>query len=401
MLNTPWLSGHRFELLENGEAFFPAVLDAVAGAREAVLIETFIWNDDEIGRALRDALVAAARRGVRVEVCADAYGSPQLSDGFLSGVREAGVRVRVFDPQPAWLGFRTNIFRRLHRKLVVIDDDLAFVGGINFEDKQKVEFSDRSKRDYAVRISGPVVTEIRAFCEAFVCGEAPAQAPRPWWRRWIAAGGDNGPEPPAGDGVARFVCRDNQQHRGDIERMYRAWIRSAREEIILANAYFFPGYRLLRQLRLAAKRGVRVRLILQGMPDLKYAQLAARTLYEYLVASGAEIHEFVERPLHAKVAVIDGHRVTIGSSNLDPLSLWLNLEANIFASDRRLAASLRERLIDTIERQCRQIRYEQVRMPRWWRQVYRSVLFHLVRRFPGWAGQLAAIGPQRKRLQLR
>ena len=197
------------------------------------------------------------------------------------------------------------------------------------------------------------------------------------------------------------MYRDNERHRADIEQMYRAWIRAARDEIILANAYFFPGYRLLRQLRLAARRGVRVRLILQGMPDLKYAQLAARTLYEYLIASGVEIHEFTERPLHAKVAVIDGHRVTIGSSNLDPLSLWLNLEANLFVSDRELADDLRGRLIDTIEHQCRRVDYEQVRMPRWWRQVYRSVLFHLVRRFPGWAGLLATLGPRRQKLQLR
>ncbi|MEC9364537.1 MAG: cardiolipin synthase ClsB [Pseudomonadota bacterium] len=400
MLTSPWLSGHRFTLLENGEAFFPAVLEAIGGARETVLIETFIWNDDGIGRALRDALIDAARLGVRVEVCADAYGSPQLTDAFLEAPRSAGVRVRVFDPQPTVMGMRTNLFRRLHRKIAVIDDEVAFVGGINFEDWQKVEFSERSKRDYAVRVTGPVVAEIRAFCDAFVCGESPRAPRTSWWRRWRRAHGA-GLQPPGADGVARFVYRDNERHRADIEQMYRAWIRAARDEIILANAYFFPGYRLLRQLRLAARRGVRVRLILQGMPDLKYAQLAARTLYEYLIASGVEIHEFTERPLHAKVAVIDGHRVTIGSSNLDPLSLWLNLEANLFVSDRELADDLRGRLIDTIEHQCRRVDYEQVRMPRWWRQVYRSVLFHLVRRFPGWAGLLATLGPRRQKLQLR
>lgn len=400
MLTSAWLTGHDFELLENGEAFFPAVLDAIAQARREVMIETFIWNGDETGCALREALVAASRRGVSVDVCADAYGSPQITDDFLRDVCAAGVRVHVFDPQPALFGFRTNIFRRLHRKIVVIDGEIAFVGGINFEDKQNIESSDRGKRDYAVRLTGPVVAEIREYCAAFVQGR-PATAPHaPWWRRWVGSGG-NGLPPPAADGIARFVYRDNHRHRADIELMYRAWIRAAREEIILANAYFFPGYRLLRQLRLAARRGVKVRLILQGMPDLKYAHLAAKTLYEYLVASGVEIHEYVERPLHAKVAVIDGRWVTIGSSNLDPLSLWLNLEANVFAGDRDLGGALRARLLDTIEHHCREIHYEQVAMPRWWRQLYRSALFHLVRRFPGWAGALAALGPQRQRLQLR
>jgi cardiolipin synthase A/B len=401
MLDGSWQSGHHFELLENGEDFFPAVLGAIARARREVLIETFIWDKDETGLALREAVVAAARRGVSVDICADAYGSPRLDAAFLREVKAAGVRVHVFDPQPTRLGLRLNLFRRLHRKIVVVDGDVAFVGGINFEDKQNLCVSPASKRDYAVRVHGPVVGEIRDFCRAFLLQQRPPQERPSWWRRWLSRSVRGRRLPPPRDGSALFVYRDNDRHRGDIELMYRAWIRAAREEIVLANAYFFPGYRLLRQLRAAARRGVRVRMILQGRPDLRYAQLASTTLYEFLLASGVEIHEYVERPLHAKVAVIDGRWVTIGSSNLDPLSLWLNLEANLFVGDRELAQGLRARLLELMRAHCRPVAYENVAMPRWWRRLYRWLLFHIVRRCPGWADALGALGPRRQQLQLR
>jgi cardiolipin synthase A/B len=401
MLDGAWQTGNEFTLLDNGEDYFPAVLEAIAHARREVLIETFIWDDDTVGRALRHALTEAARRGVAVNICADAYGSPRLDDAFLAEARTAGVRVHVFDPQPTRLGLRLNLFRRLHRKIVVVDGELAFVGGINFEDKQNVGAAATAKRDFAVRVLGPVAAEIRDFCRAFLRWQRSNARRAGWWRRWLRRGVRSGRLPPEQNGSALFVFRDNQRHRSDIELMYRAWIRAARSEIVLANAYFFPGYFLLRQLRSAAGRGVRVRLILQGMPDLKYARLASTTLYEYLLASGMEIHEYVERPLHAKVAVIDGRWVTIGSSNLDPLSLWLNLEANLFIGDRALAQQLHASLDQMMQTQCRRIDYGQVAMPRWWRRLYRWLLFHVVRRCPGWAGALGALGPRRQRLQLR
>jgi cardiolipin synthase A/B len=401
MLDGAWQTGNEFTLLDNGEDYFPAVLEAIAHARREVLIETFIWDDDTVGRALRHALTEAARRGVAVNICADAYGSPRLDDAFLAEARTAGVRVHVFDPQPTRLGLRLNLFRRLHRKIVVVDGELAFVGGINFEDKQNVGAAATAKRDFAVRVRGPVAGEIRDFCRAFLHRRRPPGGQPSWWRRWLRRSVGGGRLPPEHDGSALFVFRDNQRHRSDIELMYRAWIRAARSEIVLANAYFFPGYRLLRQLRAAARRGVRVHLILQGMPDLKYARLASTTLYEYLLASGIEIHEYIERPLHAKVAVIDGRWVTIGSSNLDPLSLWLNLEANLFVGDRALARQLHASLDQMMQTQCRRIDYGQVAMPRWWRRLYRWLLFHVVRRCPGWAGALGALGPRKQQIQLR
>lgn len=399
MLSSPWLPGHDFALYENGEAFFPAALRAIARARREILIETFIWGDDEAGRPLLAALIDAARRGVEVVVCADGYGSPDVTPEFLGELKAAGGRVYLFDPQPAVMGVRTHLIRRLHRKIVVVDGEVAFVGGINFEAEQLMDLFPHSKRDYAMRVTGPVVAEIHAFCRSFVAGrQVPMEYPR-WWHRWIRRFSRSwtAPVPPEGSGVARFVYRDNQRHRADIEFMYRAWLRAAKDEVIIANAYFFPGYRLLRQLRRAAQRGVRVRLIFQGMPDMKSAQLAAQTLYQSLIAAGVEVYEYVERPLHAKVAVFDGQWATVGSSNLDPLSLSLNLESNLFVSDRRFAQDLRARLEHLLDQHCQQVLPEHAQAPRWWRRVYQVAAFHLVRRFPLWARNLGA--RRRQRLQ--
>ena len=150
--------------------------------------------------------------------------------------------------------------------------------------------------------------------------------------------------PAAGEADALFVTRDNAEHRSDIERHYRIAIRTARRRVVIANAYFFPGYRLLREMRRAARRGVDVRLILQGMPDMPIVKFAASMLYHHLVVAGVRIYEYCERPLHGKVALTDEHWSTVGSSNLGPLGLALNHEANVMIRDGRFNGQLHEHL---------------------------------------------------------
>jgi len=205
---------------------------------------------------------------------------------------------------------------------------------------------------------------------------------------------------PAGDGGGRLVVRDNVEHRTDIERYYRAGVRAARHDVLIANAYFFPGYQLLHDLANAARRGVRVRLLLQGEPDVLVARLAASMLYDYLIDAGVEIYEYCKRPLHGKVACVDEDWTTIGSSNLDPLSLALNLEANVVARDSGLNAALRRSLDRLIEQDCKQIElpaHSTRRLRRLWIGV---VVFHFLRRFPAWAGSLPAHKPRLQSLPM-
>lgn len=390
-----WRDGHRLQLLENGEAFFPAVFEAIGQAEHEIVIETFILFDDEVGRGLREALIAAARRGVSIDLTVDAYGSPDLDDAFVSGLTDVGVRMHFFDPQPRFFGVRTNLLRRLHRKIVAIDRRVAFVGGINYGRDQLAESGPEAKQDYSVRIEGPLADDIHQFA---LDALGPLPTPRRWARWRHRRGALRNPTPPAdmpdveGARVA-FVSRDNRLHRDDIERCYRAAIRTAKREVLIANAYFFPGYRLLRDLRRAAKRGVKVQLILQGQPDMNYVRTAARMLYRSLVKDGVEIHEYCQRPLHGKVAVVDGEWSTVGSSNLDPLSLSLNLEANVLIHDKAFAADLRERLLQLAQHHCRAVSHDALPQRTMWRYLVGALAYHVVRGFPSWLARLPQHGP--------
>src|SRR5690606_9990712 len=200
---------------------------------------------------------------------------------------------------------------------------------------------------------------------------------------------------PASEGCsAALVVRDNGEHNNDIELHYRMGIRAAKEQITIANAYFFPGYYLLRDLRSAAQRGIKVRLILQGEPDMPAARFAATMLYDYLLSAGVEIYEYCERPFHGKVATMDNQWATVGSSNLDPLSLALNLEGNVIIQDEAFATHLHERLDDLVEHQCRPMQRGSRPRRRLQRVLVGVFVFHFLRRFPAWAGWFPARKPR-------
>ena len=379
-----WTDGNDFTLLENGEAFFPRVFERIDQARREVVIETFILFEDKVGLALNEHLVAAARRGVQVDLTIDGWGSPDLSPQFVASLVEAGVRLHVFDPGPRPFGLRPNMLRRMHRKIVVVDGEVAFIGGINYSADHLADFGPEAKQDYSVEMRGPVVAEVHRFAHANLdVGSRHNHALRRlWrWRRGLRHRPDELPK--VGTARAMLVSRDNAFHTNDIERQYRVAIRSARERIVIANAYFFPGYRLIRDLRRAARRGVDVQLILQGMPDMAIVKVGASALYSHLAKAGVRIHEYCQRPLHGKVALVDGEWATVGSSNLDPLSLSLNLEANVIIRDRGFNQHLHERLDWLVQNHCKQITFEEVERDGGVLNLVRSfIAFHLVRLYP-------------------
>lgn len=378
-MNDRWRGGNRIELLINGEAFFPSVIQAIGTARREVLVETFIVFDDKVGRALRQALIGAAQRGVRVELVADGYGTPHLGVDYLQPLLASGARLHLFDPRPRLLGMRTNLFRRLHRKLLVIDNRVAFVGGINFSADHLADFGLMAKQDYAVRVEGPSVADIRQACLELL--RQYGDVPPPDSVR---------PPSPAGPCRSCLAVRDNQRRRNDIEQHYLRAIHAARHRLVIANAYFFPGYRLLRALRDAARRGVEVRLILQGVPDMPLVRLCSELLYDTLLRDGVEIYEYCDRPLHAKVAVADLRWATVGSSNLDPLSLSLNLEGNLMIEDEDFASELDAHLLQLSTDSCRRVTRKAARRGYWWRAPLVFLSFHFLRHFPAIAGQLPA-----------
>ena len=383
-----WQEGNRIQLLENGDNYYPALYEAIAQAQQKVILETFIWFEDDVGRALQQALLRAARRGISIEVLLDGYGSPDLSEQFVSELTSAGVVFRYYDPRPRLLGMRTNLFRRMHRKIVVIDNTVAFVGGINYSAEHVTSYGPEAKQDYAVRVEGPVVEDILQFELENLPENAPA---RRWWRRRRHHPEENRKP---GEAQALFVWRDNDEHRDDIERHYLKMLANARREVIIANAYFFPGYRLLHAMRNAARRGASVKLIVQGEPDMPIVKVGAELLYNYLLKGGVQVYEYRRRPLHGKVALMDDHWATVGSSNLDPLSLSLNLEANLIIHDREFNQTLRENLHTIIAQDCLRVDESMAPKRTWWNLAKSVVVFHFLRHFPAMVGWLPAHTPK-------
>jgi cardiolipin synthase len=344
------------QLLEGSGEFFPALIAAIDAASRQVRLETYIFDVTGAGTDIAQALERAARRGVSVKVVVDGFGSDSFPPPWRERFGLAGVEWRVYAPLRRFGLLWPGSWRRLHRKLCVVDGAIAFCGGINILD----DFHDPNhgalespRFDFAVQVSGPLVAE------------AEAAMARLWLRmqavhdvKQARLGGALGslraytgvrhrPAPPASDRLharAMLVLRDNLRTRASIEQAYRRAIGHAREEIIIANAYFVPGSKMRRALVSAARRGVKVRLLLQGRYEYFMQYYAARPIYGALLRAGIEINEYSPSFLHAKVAVIDGHWATVGSSNLDPLSLLLAREANVVVEDVAFAAQLRASL---------------------------------------------------------
>ena len=384
-----WIKGNDIRLLENGEEFFPRVFECIAAAQREVVLETFILFEDKVGMRLHEALVGAARRGVQVDMTIDGFGSPDLSNEFISSLTDAGVRVHVFEPRNRVFGYRINLLRRMHRKIVVVDAEIAFVGGINYSADHLGDYGAEAKQDYSVEIRGPLVAEIHRFTHtALAAGHRYQRQQRQWWRNRKQLRTSPQQLAQSGSAEAIFVTRDNGDHVNDIERHYRIAIRAARQRVVIANAYFFPGYRLIREMSRAVRRGVEVNLILQGTPDMQIVKTAATMLYHYLIRGGVKIYEYTDRPLHGKVAVADGKWATVGSSNLDPLSLSLNLEANVVIRDAGFNRQLTGRLDHLIANSCTLIGNQHLGELSGWKLVRSFIAFHLIRRYHRWASWL-------------
>ena len=353
-LSGSWSSfapSNQVTLLHNGAAYFPAIETAFDRARHDIYLETYIYENDATGQRIADALKRAALRGVRVYVLIDGYGSQDLSRSMLDRLRADGVKTLIFRPKISPWTFQRQRLRRMHRKIVVVDRSIAFVGGINIIDDKGSAGDMPSRYDYAVAVEGPVVDAIRLSAQRLWSRVA--------WSSFRKGMVQDGPLPLStfigGSMRAAFLLRDNFHHRRDIEAAYLQAISQAKSEIILANAYFLPGRDFRHALIDAAARGVRVVLLLQGKAEYLLEYYASRALYGTFLDAGIEVYEYRKSFLHAKVAVIDGHWATVGSSNIDPFSLLLSLEANLVIDDEAFGATLSQSLKRTVETDGRQI----------------------------------------------
>ncbi|MFP5380758.1 MAG: cardiolipin synthase ClsB [Gammaproteobacteria bacterium] len=333
------VSGNHVRLLQSGVEFFPALVAALDAAKVEIHVETYIFNADPSGVAVRDALMRAAGRGVVVRVMIDGVGSRDWPAEWRAALETAGAEVLVYRPLVGRWQANPRSLRRLHRKIVVVDARVAFLGGMNFiDDFEPVRFA-APRLDFSVEVQGPLLADIHRSVRRLWQLVALTRLQRNDRRVRIEPSW-----PTDGRTRAAFVVRNNFAHRHDIERVYLAALALARHDIVIANAYFLPGRRFRTLLKRAAARGVRVRLLVQGHTDHPFFQLAARALYRELLTAGVEIHEYHASELHAKAALVDWHWATVGSSNIDPFSLLLAREANIVADDETFARELGTRL---------------------------------------------------------
>jgi cardiolipin synthase len=388
--------GHSVQLLIQGQAFFAALVAALDAALQEVRLETYILHEDATGESVVDALERAARRGVAVYLVVDGIGTPALPERWQERMRASGVHWQQFLPLGSFGLLIPGRWRRLHRKLCVVDRDVGFCGGINlvddfFEFNHGMQTSPRF--DFALEVRGPLVADMHQAMEQF-------------WRRLIATrelekGQFQGARRALGgllalprtdahtdfvssgtDSVgvrAALLLRDNLRNRTGIERAYRHAIAHARGEVLIANAYFMPGAKLRRALVHAVQRGVRVRLLLQGRYEFFMQFHGARAFYGDLLGAGVEIYEYQDGFLHAKVAVIDGKWATVGSSNLDPLSLLLAREANVVVVDAGFAQTLLQPLDVAIAEGSRRLDLAQFEDRPWLQRMQDRLAYSLMR----------------------
>ena len=341
---TQLVAGNRFTLLTGGREYFPALEAAFDAAQSEIHVETYIFDADAAGRRIAQALARAAQRGVATHLLVDGYGSKKLGWRFAARLKKSGVRLLVYRPDIVPWPFQRRRLRRMHRKLVVIDARVAFVGGINVIDDMHTPGHTPPRFDYAVRVEGPLLAEIYPAIKRLWSLVGFTQLGQDWHGRPALPPDAT----PRGGQRGAFVIRDNLRHRRDIEDAYLAAIEGARSEVLIASAYFLPGLAFRHALMDAAARGVRVMLLLQARVEYVLMHYASRALYGAFLDAGIEIHEYHRSFLHAKVAVVDGKWATVGSSNIDPLSFLLAREANVVVEDRDFAGDLRARLLDAM-----------------------------------------------------
>ena len=413
--------GHQLLLLEGGAALFPALVQAMDAARRVVHLETYIFEFAGSALSVAEALVRAAQRGVMVRLVVDGVGTPKIPDDWRERFDAAGVRWRIYSPLGRLGLLIPSRWRRLHRKLCVVDGTVGFCGGINIiDDRDDVALGRLPvpRLDFSLRVAGPMVAEMVETMETLWWRLQAARKARQ--REFKAAWEDLRETLPSGDfsellrrievigdhqesrrvnrdadsqeaaligegplGVndarAALLLRDNVSHRHDIERAYLKAIGEAREDVVIANAYFIPGRRLRRALTLAAARGVRVRLMMQGRYENFFQYRAARPVYQALIDAGIDIREYAPSALHAKVAVVDQSWATVGSTNLDPLSLLLAREANVMTTDQRFAQLLHHRLDELMNHAGERIDAQALGQRPWHQRLLDRVAFATMR----------------------
>ncbi len=327
-----WRPGCEIDVLRSGDQTYPAMLGAIANARESILFEVYILVADKTGERFKQALLERARAGVTVRVIYDAVGSFGLAESWLAQLRAAGVEMIDFNPIAPWRT-RWNLSHRDHRKLLVVDDAVAFTGGLNISnDYASLDDGGRGWHDMHCRVRGAAVLDLS----------------RLFRRTWLRSGGAYYPAPAkasaapgvGGKSYVRLIENTKRRTKGAFRRAYLHVIKQARSHVLIQNAYFLPDLGLRRTLARAVRRGVKVSVMVPGHSDVKTIEYASEYVLRRLAGRGVEVLHWQGPMMHAKTAVVDGVWSTIGTYNFDAQSRWHNLELTLEILDPAIGDEL-------------------------------------------------------------
>jgi cardiolipin synthase len=361
------LRGNGCQLLRDGVEAYPAMLSAIRGARRYIHLETYMFISDAVGELFGEALAEAAERGVHVKVLYDALGSWTSRRDFFEGLRVRGVDIRPFKPFSSFGRGLRHLLRRDHRKILAVDGEVAFIGGVNISAHWAPEGEGGACwRDDVLRVEGPAVHELE---RRFVATWRMAFQDR--FRSWREAHRIRRQARSQKKGEVSLAVLSS---RRSIHGAYLHAISRAKRSVLVAAAYFIPDRRMVAALREAAERGVEVSLLLNSKGDHPWLVHATRAFYEKLLTAGVRIFEWERCVLHAKTAVVDGVWGTIGSFNLERLSLLFNHEVNAVFADPRLGRLLEESFRGDCQ-SCREVDLEQFRRRPLWQKLLERVLY--------------------------
>jgi cardiolipin synthase len=337
-----FVGGNRVKLLRDGAEAFPSMLEAIEGARAQILFEMYWFDSDKTGRRFADALAAAARRGVEVAVIYDSLGSWEADGAMFAELAVAGARIVEFNPVMPWKkAFRlARLSVRDHRKILVVDGETGFTGGVNLADPwAPVSENGKGWRDDTLRLQGPAVAGLVEMFSATWLAEGGSPL------RFIAPSADD----VAGSYDVRVLGENFARNRREIVSAYLYNIYRAQRTIYITNAYFAPDPTVVRALKRAGDRGVDVRVLLPARSDVEIVRYAGRAMWGTLMRHGVRIFEWMPSILHSKTAVIDGRWSTIGTFNLDYRSLLSNLEVNVSVLDEGFGTLMERSFLRDLE----------------------------------------------------
>jgi cardiolipin synthase len=342
---------NKVELIRGGADYFDLIKKLIADARHSIHFQTYIFENDETGSLVADALVAAAKRNVKVCLLVDGYASQDLPSSFVEYLRASGVQFRFFEPL-----FRSRNFyfgRRLHSKVMVVDACSAIAGGINITNRYNDMPGQPAWLDFALFIQGPAALDSFIVCEAIWTGNKKKNV--------ISALPFNIPKShlqPKGSGYVRVRRNDWVNNRLQISNSYLEMFRTATSHVTILSSYALPGNVFRRNIEKALKRGVNIRMIISGESDVFLVKQAEKYWYSWLFRNNIEIYEYTKNVLHGKLAICDGEWMTLGSYNVNDLSAYVSIELNFDVRDRHFVTDVEETLQKLIERDCVRIQPE-------------------------------------------